>query len=91
MSRHVLEIRRSIWYVLVYCSGPAEGHMYDHELFYLCLYNEAGRAGIRLELPLYPNHVAVGRPRCAMMVWAPAPRHQSEVTICASSNFWLGR
>ena len=90
MSGHVLAIRRSIWYVLLYCSGPAEGHMCDHELFDLCLHNEAGWAGIRLELPLYPDHVVVGQPHCMMMVWAPAPHHQTEVAIYALGNFWLG-
>ena len=64
--------------------------MYDHELFYPCLYDEAGRAGVRLELPLYPDHVVVGQPHCVMMVWAPAPHHQTEVAICASGDFWLG-
>ena len=61
MSKHVLAICRSIWYVLLYCPGPAEGHMYNHELLYFCLYGEAGQAGVRLELPLYPDRVAVGR------------------------------
>ena len=64
--------------------------MCDHELFYLCLYNEAGRAGVRLELPLYPNHVVVGQPHCVMMVRAPAPHHRTEVAICALGSFWLG-
>ena len=68
MSVHVLAIRRSIWYVMLYCSGHVEGHMYERELIYLCLCNEAGRAGIRLELPLCPGHVVVGQPHCAMVV-----------------------
>ena len=49
------------WYVLLYCSGPVEGHMYDHELFYLCICDEAGQAGVQLEFPFYPDHVVVGQ------------------------------
>ena len=90
MSGHAVAIRRSIWYVLLYYPVPAEGHMYNHELFYLCSYDEAGRAGVRLELPLYPDRVVVGQPHCTMMVRAPTPRHRTEVAICVSGNFWLG-
>lgn len=75
MSGHVLTIRRSIWYVLLCCPGLLEGHMYDIELFCLCLYDEAGLAGVWLELPLYPDHVVVGQPHCVMMVYALAPHH----------------
>lgn len=42
--------------------------MCDLELFCLCLYDEAGLAGVQLELPLYPDHMVVGQPHCAMMV-----------------------
>ena len=90
MSGHALAIRRSIWYVLLYCPGPAEGHMYDPELFYLCLYGEVGRASVRLGLPLCPDHVVVGQTHCALMAQAPMPRHRIKVVICASGNFWLG-
>ena len=75
---------------MLYCPGPTEGRMYNPELFYSCLYGEVGRSGVRLELPLYPDRVAVGQPRCAIMVRAPAPHHRTEVAICASGNFWLG-
>ena len=68
VSGHTPAICRSIWYVLLYYPGPAAGHMYIPELFYLCLYGEVGWAGVRLELPLYPDHVVVGQPHCAMMV-----------------------
>ena len=64
--------------------------MYVPELFYLCLYGEVVRDGVRLELPLCPGHVVVGQLHCVMMVRAPAPRHRTEVAICASDNFWLG-
>ena len=64
--------------------------MCDHELFYLCLYSEVGRACVRLELPLYPDHVVIRQPHCVMMVWAPAPHHRTEVAICASGRIWLG-
>ena len=61
----------------------------------------AGRAAVRLELPLYPDHEVVGPPHCpdrvvvdrphyAEEVWAPAPHHRTEVAICASGKFWLG-
>ena len=74
MLGHVLAIRRSIWYVLLYFSGPAEGHMYDHELIYLCLCDEAGRAGVHLEFPICPVHVVVSQLHCAMVVCVPPPR-----------------
>ena len=90
MSGHGLRIQRLIWYVLLYCPGPAEGHMYNPELFYLCLYGEVGRSGVRLELPLCPDHVVVSQPHCTMVVCAPAPRQRTEVAICASGSFWLG-
>ena len=100
MSRHVLAIRRSILYVLLYCPGPAEGRMYIPELFYLCFDVEVGRAAVRHELPFCPDRAVVGPPHCpdlavfvphcAGEVWAPAPHHQTEVAICASGKFWLG-
>ena len=64
--------------------------MYNPELFYLCLYSEVGQAGVRLEVPPYPDRVVVGQPRYALTVWVPTPRHRIGVTICASVNFWLG-
>ena len=87
---HVPVIHRSICSDLLYCPSLATGHMYVPELFYLCLYGEVGQAGVHLELPLYPDHVVVGQPHCAMMVRALAPRHRTKVAICASDNFWLG-
>ncbi len=59
-SGHVLAIRRSIWYVLLYCPGLAEGHMYNPELFYLCFYDEVEWASVRLDLQFCPSHVVVG-------------------------------
>ena len=64
--------------------------MHGHGLIYLYLCDEAGRAGVRLELPLYPDHVVVGQPHCAMMVWALMPRRRTEVAICVLGSFWLG-
>ena len=64
--------------------------MYVPELFYLCLYGEVVRDGVRLELPLCPGHVVVSQPHYALVGLAPAPRHRIGVTICASGNFWLG-
>ena len=63
-------IRSLIWSDLLYCPGLAAGHMYIPELLYLYLYGEVVWAGVRLELPLYPDHVVVGQPRCAMRVRA---------------------
>ena len=101
MLVHVLAIRRSIWYVLLYCSGPAEGHMYGRGLIYLCLCDEAGWAGVRLELPLYPDHEVVGPPHCPDRVvfgrphyareeLAPAPLRRTEVAIFVLDNSWMG-
>ena len=53
-------------------------------------YGEVVWAGVRLELPLCPGHVVVGQLHYALMVRAPAPRHQTEVAIYASGNFWMG-
>ena len=60
--KHVLAIRRSILYVLLYCPGPAEGHVYDPELSYPCLYGEVGQSGFRLRLPFYPDHAVADQP-----------------------------
>ena len=75
--------------------------MYDPELFCLYFYMAVGRAAIRLELPLYPDHEVLGPPHCpnrvvfsrphyAWEVWAPAPLHLTEVATFASGNSWLG-
>ena len=64
--------------------------MYGRGLIYPYLCNEAGRAGVRCELPFYPDHVVVGQPHCAMVVCALVPRHRTKVAICASGSFWLG-
>ena len=45
---------------MLYCPGPAEGHMYDPELFYLYFFFGVRRAAVRLELPLYPDCMVVG-------------------------------
>ena len=77
MSRHVLEIRRLIWYVLLYCSGFAGGHMYDRGLIYLYLCDEAGLAGVRRELLFCPDHVVVSQPHYTMEVCIAAPPRQT--------------
>ena len=59
---HAPVIRRSIWFDLLYCPGPATGRMYNPELFYPYLYGEVGQSGVRLELPLYPDRVVAGQP-----------------------------
>ena len=75
--------------------------MYDPELFCLCFFMAAGRAAVRLGLPLYPAHEVVGPPHCpdrvvfgrphyAREVWALAPLHQTEVAIFVLGNSWLG-
>ena len=46
-------------YVLLYCLGLDEGHMYSTELSYPCLYDEVGQSGFRLELPFYPDRALV--------------------------------
>ena len=64
--------------------------MYDPELFCLYFYVAVGRAAVRPELPLYPDHVVVSPPDCpdrvvvdrlhyAREVWAPAPLHRTGV------------
>ena len=87
---HAPVIRRLILSDLLYFSGHAAGHMCIPELLCLYFYGEVVRAGVRLELPLYPGHVVVGQPHCAMMVRAPVPHHRTKVAIYASGNFWLG-
>ena len=64
--------------------------MYGRGLIYLYLCDEAGRAGVRRELPFCPDHVVVGRPHCTMEVCIPAPPRQTKVAICALGSFWLG-
>ena len=75
--------------------------MYDPKLFCLCFFMAAGRAAVRLELPLYPDHevvgpphyldrVVFGRPHYAREVWAPMPLHRTEVATFALGNSWLG-
>ena len=88
-SRHAPVIHRSIWPDLLYSSGPAGDHMCIPEQFCLCLYGEVVRAGVRLGLPLCPDHVVVSQLPCALMAWARTPRHRIEVVICASGNFWV--
>ena len=83
-------ISRSIWSDLPYFPGPDAGHMYTPELLCLYLYGEVVCAGVRLELSFCPDHVVVSQPRYALMVRAPVPRHQIEVAVYASGNFWLG-
>ena len=64
--------------------------MYGRGLIYLYLCDEAGRANVQRDLPFCPDHVVVGQPCCTMVVWIPAPPHQTEVAICALGRFWLG-
>ena len=59
-SRHAPVIRRLILSNLLSLANRVAGHVYDQEIFYHCLYDEAGRAGVRLELPLYLDHMVVG-------------------------------
>ena len=87
MSGCVPVIHRSICSDLLYCTSPAVGRRYVPELFCLCLYDEVEQAGVRLELSLYPDHMLVGEPHCAMMVRALTPRHRTEVAICALGKF----
>ena len=90
VSGHAPAIRRSIWSVLLYCPGPAAGHMYIPELLCLYLYGEVVWASVRLELSFCPGHVVVSQPRDALMVRAPVPRHQIEVAVYALGTSWLG-
>ena len=53
--------------------------MYGRGLIYLYLCHETGRASVRRELSFCPDHVVVGQPHCAMMVYASAPRRRTEV------------
>ena len=56
----------------------------------LYLYGEIVWVGDRLELPFCPGHVVVGQPPYVLLVRAQVPRHQIEVAVYASGNFWLG-
>src|SRR3954464_15181150 len=101
MSKNIPAIRKSIECILLCYPGSAGCRMYDPELFCLCFFVAAGRAAVRLELPLYPDHevvglphypdrVVLGRPHYAREVWALVPLHQTEVATFASGISWLG-
>ena len=75
--------------------------MYDPKLFCRCFFVAAGRAAVRLELPLYPDPEVVGPPHCpdlvvfgrphyAREVWASVPPRRTEVPIYALGSSWLG-
>ena len=64
--------------------------MYGRVRIYLCLSDEAGRAGVRHELPFCPDHAVVGRLHCMMVVYIPEPPRRTEVAIYALGIFWLG-
>ena len=64
--------------------------MYGCGLIYPYLCDDAGRAGVRRELPFCPDHVVVGQLHCMMVVCIMAPPRQTEVAICALGSFWLG-
>ena len=66
-SGHAPAIHRSIWPVLLYFPGHAEGHMCIPELLCLYFYGEVVRAGVQLELPLCSGHVVVGQPHYALV------------------------
>ena len=63
--------------------------MYGRGLIYLYLCSDAGRVGVRREMPFCPDHVVVDQPHCMMLVRDLAPHHRTKVEICASGNFWL--
>ena len=64
--------------------------MYVRGRIYPCLSDEAGRAGVRHELPFCPDHAVVGQPHCMMVVYILALPRQTEVAIYALGSFWLG-
>ena len=90
MSKHAFTIRRSVLRSLLYCPSPFAGRLGNRDLRCSCLYGEVGRSGVRLELPLYSDRVVGDLPHCVAMVWAPMPRHQTGIAVCALGSFWLG-
>ena len=83
-------IRRSIWSGLLSSPSRTAGHVCIPELLCFYLFGGVEQAGIRAKLPFYLGHTVVCQPHYALVVLAPTPRHQIEVAICASGNFWLG-
>ena len=56
-----------------------------------CLFGEGVRAGVRLDMPLYPVHVVVGLvdlPDCILTVLAKGLHRQIVAAACAWGNFW---
>ena len=64
--------------------------MYGRGRIYLCMSDEAGRAGVQHGLLFCPGHAVAGQPHCMTVLYTPAPPHRTKVAICASGNFWLG-
>ena len=74
-SGHAPVIHRLILSDLLCFPNHAAGHVYIPELLYFCLFGEAVRAHVRLEVSLYPGHVVVGQSHCILVGRAPVPRH----------------
>ena len=74
---HGLSIHRSIWSDRLYWPGLDVNHMYSPQPLSPCLFGEGVRAGVRLDVPLYPIHVVVSLvdlPDCDSMVLAQGLR-----------------
>ena len=83
-------IHRLILSDLLSFPNHVAGHVCIPELLYFCLFGEVVQAGVQLEVPLCPGHVVAGQPYCTLVGQAPAPRHQTVITVCASGNSCLG-
>ena len=88
-SRHAPVIHRLILSDLLSFPNRVAGHVYIPELLYFCLFGEAVHAGVRLEVPLCPDHVVVGQRRYTLMVRAPLSHHRIEVAAYTSGSIWL--
>ena len=60
-------IRRLILSDVLFFPSRAAGHVYIPELLYFCLFGEAVRASVWLEVPLCPGHVVVSQPYCTLV------------------------
>ena len=89
-SRRAPVIHRLILFDLLFFPNRVTGHVYIPELLYFYLFGEVVWAGIQLDMPLCHGHVVVGQPYCTLVGQAPAPRHQTVITVCASGNSCLG-
>ena len=83
---HDLLIHRSIWSECLYWPGRIASHMCNPQLMSPGFFGEGMRAGVRLDMPLYPVHVVVGLvdlSDCISVVLAQGLHRQIVAAVCA--------